>query len=205
MATSSLCELLIKNHNSEKRKDVLGQLVVLHKGGSAYDRLHFLVFCEILLGCVSWSLFKELNLVSLCLGLASDKVPNVRLKLARIALKLWQGVDEAARDEIMETLNGLRNDKNKEIRVVSDKIYSYLKEHAAELLKDEALREQENALREAREKELERKEQVRHPQVSCRRRRRAKMRKARTTTPCSSLLRRICIKSRAKPALPASL
>ena len=63
------------------------------------------------------------------------------------------------REEIMEKLNNLRNDKNKEVRNAADSVHSYMKKHAEEWQKNDSIFAEDETARKKRESELVFKEQ----------------------------------------------
>eukprot|EP00826_Nyctotherus_ovalis_P044028 TRINITY_DN4710_c0_g1_i3.p1 TRINITY_DN4710_c0_g1~~TRINITY_DN4710_c0_g1_i3.p1 ORF type:complete len:292 (+),score=76.38 TRINITY_DN4710_c0_g1_i3:98-973(+) len=160
-----ICKLLCCNYKAQKRKDIFAQLINLSKAKSYYNRMAFLLFCEVSVCYFSLNLLKSIGLFEQYFALMEDKISNVRLKIIGIVVLLWKFANEPLREVIQDKLNTLRNDRNKEVRYFSDVEYTILQEKTEELKKNDPEIAERNHLRELAEQELSEKEKQREMEM----------------------------------------
>lgn len=153
-ACKAICELLLKNYFAYKRKAIFQSVVQLSAGVSSFDRYSFLGFCNTALDYFSVRHLSEYHIFTKCISLATDKITKVKLKFISISIKLWLASIEAIKEEIVETLNNLRNDKKKEVRYAAEKVYYYIEEHLQELKNESKKFLEDDPMKYLREQDL---------------------------------------------------
>jgi hypothetical protein len=120
-ASKSLTKLLVRNHYLKKRKETL-QILKSEFGESSnsYFRLTFLHFCKKALPIISRSFFYE-HFLPLIVKMASDKVPNVRIRLSKLIPKIKRKMgnyDPQIQNQLFTILNTLSEDKDSDVQDV---------------------------------------------------------------------------------------
>jgi len=118
-AIQSLIHFLMKNHYMAKTEDLMKRLVSQFSEGKTYQcRIAFLQVYEQFSQNFSRQFFKNYNLKEAVLGLASDKVFEVRKKFVENALnvrKMLEADDKASLAKLESALLKNVTDKNKVI------------------------------------------------------------------------------------------
>eukprot|EP00826_Nyctotherus_ovalis_P003406 TRINITY_DN10693_c0_g2_i2.p1 TRINITY_DN10693_c0_g2~~TRINITY_DN10693_c0_g2_i2.p1 ORF type:complete len:419 (-),score=86.98 TRINITY_DN10693_c0_g2_i2:135-1391(-) len=150
----AICRLLVCSHSASKREEVLGKLVALSSSKSFYERRQFLAFCSLAVENFAQSVTARVELLKHYLKLAVDRVANVRLGFLSCAVTVWKHTPVESRNDILEAVESLRQDEDREVSSMGSSISTYMKTHGAIILKDDALRRKENEYRENVEKAL---------------------------------------------------
>jgi len=154
----AICKLLVCSYSANKRGEVLGKLVALSNSKSFYERRLFLLFCGFAIENFPLSVITRIELIKHYLKVATDKVSNIRLAFLNYAITMWKYSQGEARTEILTIIAILKQDKDKEVRNVAERVYSYIRTHSAGIVKDDVFRRKENECKENIEKGLIEKE-----------------------------------------------
>ena len=144
VAIKGLCKLLAYNKFAHKRKEVLTKILSFATSSCFYERKQFLIFCNFAIQELAPSLITEIKLFDRYFLLAADNVSNIRFSFIKYAIKIWTYSDDDNRKKIMSILNRMIEDKNKDVKIVAEKVYNFLVEHSDEIAKSDALRRQNN-------------------------------------------------------------
>ena len=92
--------------------------------------------------------------------MAKDNIPNIRLGFVKISIKLWTCIaDKSVRTDILNLLNLMKEDTDNEVKKESEKTLNYFKNHSAEIIKNDEIRNREDISKELFEMKLQRKNQ----------------------------------------------
>ncbi len=152
LAAEATCELLLNCCVESQRRAAVERVLSLTQSPNFGARLAFHQFCQAACKHFSREFVHSSGLMAKYLAMAADGVVNVRIRFVRIARVMFDAAhDEDTEDAVVDKLNLLRNDKNKDVRRIADSVYCEIKDHISDCLKAKQAHNPENAIRLHRE------------------------------------------------------
>ena len=154
LASTSFCQLYLKNYVSEARKTALDKILVLARSLTCFERQAVLCFVEVAMNYFSRKFLAQSGIIKAYLSLAEDRVANVRIKFASIAGKIHKFIThEEAKPQLDSALTLLQNDMDKDVRKFAKDSYDAFKQGLS-LISLKGSEEDGDSSKEKREQDL---------------------------------------------------
>ncbi len=120
-SSKAICHLLTQNHYSQKRKQIIKQIVEgIGQSNCSYRRMTFFYFVENVCKFFSRNFF-TIYFLPTYVQMINDKIPNIRQKFIQMIPKIRQKIgitDSNMVDQLIQLLNNSLNDKDQDVRKV---------------------------------------------------------------------------------------